>query len=225
MQKLNIIREYSPQLLVESTTDVSGKKNWYIEGVTLQSEVKNHNKRIYPKSILTEAVNSHISERLASGRAIGELQHPKMDSLEVNLDNVSHRFVSVIEEGNNFRTKALILDTTKGKQVQSLLEGGVTLGISSRAYGSVRNEKGVNYVTGLKIITLGDIVYDPSAPEAFVSGIMESKDWFWSNGDIVKKDLSESIDQYKDIIKKSSKKDLTNAIKIIMDDYFKKIQI
>jgi hypothetical protein len=201
----------------------TGKKDFYIEGITLQSEIKNKNGRVYPKTVLREAIHKHTSEMLESGRAVGELKHPKSDIHEIDPENISHRFVEVKEDGNDFYTKAKILDTPKGSIVKNLLEGGVKLGISSRGFGDVKESKDAKVVQSLYLVSLGDIVTNPSAPNAFVNAVMENKEFVFENGIIVEKDLSQEIDEYKSIIQKASSKELQEAISNIFDDYMKKI--
>lgn len=166
------------QVLVE---EKNGKKNLYIEGVFLQSETKNRNGRIYPFDILNREVERYSEEYVKSGRALGELGHP--DGPSVNLDRVSHKIVELRAEGTNFYGKARILDTPMGKIAKSLLDEGVKLGVSSRGMGSLEERNGVKYVRDdFMLATAADIVADPSAPDAFVQGIMEGKEWVWEGG-------------------------------------------
>ena len=156
-------------------------KKLYIEGVFLQSELKNRNGRMYPFSVLEKEVNRYNEEYIKTSRALGELGHP--DGPTVNLDRVSHRITSLAAEGNNFIGKAQILDTPMGKIAKSLLEDGVKLGVSSRGMGSIDKQEDVNVVCDdFMLATAADIVADPSAPDAFVNGIMEGKEWAWDNG-------------------------------------------
>jgi hypothetical protein len=156
-------------------------KKLYIEGVFLQSELKNRNGRMYPFSVLEKEVNRYNEEYVKTSRALGELGHP--DGPTVNLDRVSHRITSLTAEGNNFIGKAQILDTPMGKIAKSLLEEGVKLGVSSRGMGSIDKREDCNVVMDdFMLATAADIVADPSAPDAFVNGIMEGKEWAWDNG-------------------------------------------
>jgi hypothetical protein len=156
-------------------------KKLYIEGVFLQSELKNRNGRMYPFSVLEKEVNRYNEEYIKTSRALGELGHP--DGPTVNLDRVSHRITSLSAEGTNFIGKAQILDTPMGKIAKSLLEDGVKLGVSSRGMGSIDKQEDVNVVMDdFMLATAADIVADPSAPDAFVNGIMEGKEWAWDNG-------------------------------------------
>ena len=158
------------------------KKKMYIEGVFLQGEIKNRNGRMYPIDTLSKEVNRYNESFVKKGRALGELGHPEGPT--VNLDRVSHKITSLVQEGNNFRGKAQLLSTPMGKIAQNLIGEGVTLGVSSRGVGSLKED-----VRGCKVVgedfmlaTAADIVADPSAPDAFVSGIMEGKEWVWEGG-------------------------------------------
>ena len=157
-------------------------KKMYIEGVFLQGDIKNRNGRLYPVSTLAREVGRYNESFVKKGRALGELGHP--DGPTVNLDRVSHKIVSLKENGSNFIGKAKILGTPMGKIAQSLLGEGVKLGVSSRGIGSLQQTReGVNIVgEDFTLATAADIVADPSAPDAFVSGIMEGKDWVWDGG-------------------------------------------
>ena len=163
------------------TEEKNGKKLLYIEGVFLQSELKNRNGRMYPFSVLNKEVERYNEEYVKSKRALGELGHP--DGPTINLDRVSHRITSLRSEGNNFIGKAQILDTPMGNIAKSLLGEGVQLGVSSRGMGSIDKQEDVNIVRDdFMLTTAADIVADPSAPDAFVNGIMEGKEWVWDNG-------------------------------------------
>ncbi len=156
-------------------------KKLYIEGVFLQSELKNRNGRMYPFSVLEKEVNRYNEEYIKTSRALGELGHP--DGPTVNLDRVSHRITSLSAEGTNFIGRAQILDTPMGQIAKSLLDEGVKLGVSSRGMGSIDKREDVNVVMDdFMLATAADIVADPSAPDAFVNGIMEGKEWAWDNG-------------------------------------------
>jgi len=167
------------EFIVESR---NGKKSLYIEGVFLQGNIKNRNGRMYPMETLRKEVSRYNENHVTSGRALGELGHP--DGPTVNLDRVSHKIVSLKESGSNFVGKAKILSTPMGKIAQSLLGEGVKLGVSSRGVGSLKPTREGYSVVGedFMLATAADIVADPSAPDAFVSGIMEGKDWVWDNG-------------------------------------------
>ena len=169
----------SVEFLVESR---GGKKQLYIEGVFLQGNIKNRNGRMYPMETLRREVGRYNENHVAKGRALGELGHPEGPT--VNLDRVSHKIVSLRESGSNFVGKAKILNTPMGKIASSLVEEGVKLGVSSRGIGSLKMTKeGINVVgDDFMLATAADIVADPSAPDAFVEGIMEGKDWVWDGG-------------------------------------------
>jgi hypothetical protein len=164
------------------TEERNGKKNLYIQGVFLQSECVNRNGRMYPFQIMEREVKRYNENYVQKGRALGELGHP--DGPTVNLDRVSHKICELYQKGNNFIGKAQILSTPMGKIAESLLKDGVTLGVSSRGIGSLReNTKGYKEVgEDFMLATAADIVADPSAPDAFVQGIMEGVEWVWNNG-------------------------------------------
>ena len=163
------------------TEEKNGKKLLYIEGVFLQSELTNRNGRRYPFEVLNREVERYNEEYVKTKRALGELGHP--DGPTINLDRVSHRITSLRAEGNNFIGKAQILDTPMGKIAKSLLDEGVQLGVSSRGMGSIEKSEGISVVRDdFMLTTAADIVADPSAPDAFVNGIMEGKEWVWENG-------------------------------------------
>ena len=178
---MKLIREEieTVEFLVENR---NGKKSMYIEGVFLQGNIKNRNGRMYPMETLRKEVGRYNENHVQSGRALGELGHP--DSPTVNLDRVSHKIVSLKESGSNFVGKAKILGTPMGKIASSLIDEGVKLGVSSRGIGSLRpTREGVNVVgDDFMLAAAADIVADPSAPDAFVEGIMEGKDWVWDGG-------------------------------------------
>ena len=158
------------------------KKKMYIEGVFLQGEIKNRNGRMYPLQTLAKEVGRYNESFVNKGRALGELGHPEGPT--VNLDRVSHKITSLVQEGNNFRGKAQLLSTPMGKIAQNLIGEGVTLGVSSRGVGSLKEDLHGCKVVGedFMLATAADIVADPSAPDAFVSGIMEGKEWIWEGG-------------------------------------------
>lgn len=183
------------RLLVERTTDFesvcvieevvqegsSKVKNYYVTGPFLQAEVKNHNKRIYPKQILAKEAMRYVKEKIDDNQGVGELGHP--DNPTINLDRVSHKIISLSEDGNNWIGKAKVIDTPFGKIVKSLMDEKVKFGVSSRGLGSLKEVNGVNTVCeDYYLITPADIVSDPSAPNAFVTAVMENKEWVWDNG-------------------------------------------
>ena len=168
----------------------AGKK-LYIEGVFLQGDIKNRNGRMYPMETLSREVERYNETFVKKGRALGELGHP--DGPTVNLDRVSHKITSLVQEGSNFKGKAQILNTPMGKIASSLLDEGVMLGVSSRGVGSLREDRNGYKVVGedFMLATAADIVADPSAPDAFVQGIMEGKEWIWDGG-ILREQLAET---------------------------------
>ena len=171
------------------TEDNNGKKNHYIQGVFLQGEIKNRNGRVYPIDILEREVGRYTTENISKNRALGELGHPEGPT--VNLDRASHKIESLVREGNNYIGKAKLLDTPMGQIAKSLLDEGVSLGVSSRGVGSLREMGGANYVRDdYQLATAADIVADPSAPDAFVEGIMEGKEWVWDNGLLKEQEIS-----------------------------------
>ena len=175
--------------LIEDSKD--GKKNYYIEGVFLQAELQNKNGRKYPLSTLQREVAKYDENYIKGGRALGELGHPEGPS--INLDRVSHKIESLTEDGNNFIGRAKILETPMGKIAKNLLDEGIRLGVSSRGMGSLRKEEGVNVVQDdFMLATAADIVADPSAPDAFVDGIMEGKEWIWE-GTVLRERKAEEI--------------------------------
>ena len=177
---MKLIREEieSVQVLTESN---NGKKTFYIQGPFLQGDIKNRNGRIYESAILAKEVKRYNEAYIDKNRAMGELGHP--DGPTVNLDRVSHKIESLVQDGSNFIGKAKILETPMGRIAGALLNDGVTLGVSSRGMGSLQEKNGAKYVgEDFMLATAADIVADPSAPDAFVQGIMEGKEWVWDNG-------------------------------------------
>jgi len=198
------------KLITESIEDIqileeesNGRKILHIEGVFLQGDIKNRNGRVYPFGVLEREVGRYNEQYVNVGRALGELGHP--DGPTVNLDRVSHKIVSLKAEGSNFVGKAQILNTPMGNIAKSLLESGVKLGVSSRGMGSIEEKNGANYVRDdFMLATAADIVADPSAPDAFVNGIMEGKEWVWENG-IIKE---VNIAKYHKYISESTRKNI-----------------
>ena len=175
----------SAEMLVEVT---NGKKDYKIKGVFLQSNIKNRNGRIYPKDILAKEVTRYNKEFINKKRAFGELGHP--DGPTVNLERVSHMITKLYPDGDNFIGEAKVMNTPYGKIVKGLIDEGAQLGVSSRGMGSLVNRGGKNYVKDdFYLATAADIVADPSAPDAFVEGIMEGKEWVWENGALIEKDI------------------------------------
>lgn len=203
------------EYLVEK--DEKGNKNLYLEGIFMQAEQQNRNNRIYPKSVLEAATNKYIKEQVATGRAVGELNHP--DGPSINLDKVSHRITELSWNGNNVVGKALILNTPMGNIVKGLMEGGCKLGVSSRGMGTVENRNNKTFVREDFMLSTVDIVQDPSAPEAFVNGIMEGVDWIYENG-ILK---PQQIESYETEIRKASKSELVEAQIRVFSDFLSKL--
>ena len=195
---------------VEFLTEVKkdGGKNYFIEGIFMQANKKNRNGRIYPTEVLQKEAKRYTEEFINKKRAFGELGHP--DGPTVNLERVSHMIEELEEVDQNFMGRAKILDTPYGKIVKSLIDEGAQLGVSSRGMGSLKSGKdGISEVQGdFYLATAADIVADPSAPDAFVAGIMEGKEWVWDNG-LLKET---QIQKYKDKIEKSSRKDRENVL-------------
>jgi len=188
---MKLIREEIESIQV-LTEESNGKKHFYITGPFLQADIKNRNGRIYESNILAKEVKRYNEQYVSKNRAMGELGHP--DGPTVNLDRVSHKITSLTQEGSNFIGKAKILETPMGRIAGALLNDGVTLGVSSRGMGSLVNRNGVNYVgEDFMLATAADIVADPSAPDAFVQGIMEGKEWVWDNGLLKERDLNAAV--------------------------------
>ena len=200
------------------TEEKNGKKLLYIEGVFLQSELKNRNGRKYPFSVLDREVKRYNEEYIQSKRALGELGHP--DGPTINLDRVSHRITSLRAEGNNFIGKAQILDTPMGNIAKNLLGEGVQLGVSSRGMGSIEKVEDCNVVADdFMLTTAADIVADPSAPDAFVNGIMEGKEWVWCNGILKETEVA----KYKGIMDASARQELEEKTLKVFEDFLGKL--
>jgi hypothetical protein len=202
---MKLITEMMDDSCIEFITEqgANGQKSHYIKGVFMQAEQKNRNGRVYPKKVLDEQVKKYVDNYVDQNRAFGELGHP--DGPVVNLERVSHMIKELKEEGNNWIGKAKIMDTPYGKIVKNLIDEGAKLGVSSRGMGSLKNVQGTNVVQDdFYLATAADIVADPSAPEAFVQGVMESKEWVWDNGIIKERELEE----YKRNINRAKRKEL-----------------
>lgn len=195
----------------------SGKKTHMIEGIFMQAEGKNRNGRIYPKAVMEQAVDKYVTEQVKTGRAVGELNHP--DGPTINLDKVSHRITALEWNGNNVIGKAQILETPMGQIVKGLLDGGCQVGVSSRGMGSLEQREGVSYVKDDFMLSTVDIVQDPSAPDAFVNGIMEGVEWVWDNG-ILK---AQEIEAYETEIKRTPSPRLAEAQMKIFKDFLSKL--
>ena len=204
------------EFLTEATK--SGK-NYFIEGVFMQAETKNRNGRIYPKEVLVKESKRYTKEFIEKKRAFGELGHP--DGPTVNLERVSHMITELVEVDQNFMGRAKIMDTPYGKIVKNLIDEGARLGVSSRGMGSLKPGKdGIQEVQGdFYLATAADIVADPSAPDAFVAGIMEGKEWVWDNGLLKEKEIQE----YKDQIEKSSRKNREQTLVSAFEGFISKL--
>ena len=216
---MKLISEEATNVEFLTETSKSGGKNYFIEGIFMQSETKNRNGRIYPKSILQKEAKRYTTEFIKKKRAFGELGHP--DGPTVNLERVSHMIEELEEVDQNFMGRAKILDTPYGKIVKNLIDEGAQLGVSSRGMGSLKpGRNGISEVQGdFYLATAADIVADPSAPDAFVAGIMEGKEWIWDNG-LLKET---QIQEYKDKIEKSSRKDRETALVEAFKDFIVKL--
>ena len=214
---MKLITEHLESVQYITEANEKGEKNVFIEGVFMQAEKENRNKRIYPKNVLTEATAKYVKEQVKSGRAVGELNHP--EGPQINLDKVSHRITDLKWEGNDVVGKALILDTPMGKIVKGLVEGGVKLGVSSRGMGTVERRENKTYVKDDFILNTVDIVQDPSAPSAFVEGIMEGVEWVWDNG-LLK---PQQIEEYETEIRKASSDRLAEAQENVWQDFLSKL--
>ena len=200
------------------TEETDGKKSMYISGLFLVSEQKNKNGRMYKYDTLKKEVNRYTEEYIRKNRAFGELGHPETPT--INLDRVSHMIVSLSENGTNWIGKAKILDTPMGNIARNLIEGGAQLGVSSRGMGSLKNVNGVNIVQGdFHLATAADIVADPSAPGAFIHGIMEGKEWMLVDGVWTEIDHVEAIQE----IRKASKGEIEKVSLRIFENFIKKL--
>jgi hypothetical protein len=218
---MKLIREVLENPVNLVTESKLGKaKTHFIEGVFLQSELKNRNGRMYPESIMDAEVGRYIKEYVEKNRAYGELGHP--ENPQINLDRVSHLITSLRKEGTNYIGKAKILETPMGKIAIGLLEGGANLGVSSRALGSLKtNNEGVQIVQDdFMLSTAADIVADPSAPDAYVRGIMESKEWVFVDGKFVEQHIEEA----QRFIRKTSSRNLEEAKILAFQNFLSKIR-
>jgi len=214
---MKLITEFNQEDLSYITEGTGKAKNTFIQGVFMQSESKNRNGRMYPKKVMESAVKKYIKEQVSKGRAVGELNHP--DGPTINLDKVSHRITNLEFEGNNVVGKALILNTPMGKVVKGLIEGGVQLGVSSRGMGSLETKNDMSVVKDDYHLATIDIVQDPSAPEAFVNGILEGVEWVWNNG-ILK---AQQIEKYETEIKQASTAQLKEKQSELFADFLSKL--
>ena len=199
---MKLIAEYTDNNLEVLTEEKNGKKTYAIEGIFMQAEAKNRNGRIYPRAVMESAVSKYNTEQVVPGRAVGELNHPEGPT--VNLDKVSHKIESLDWQGNDVVGKATILATPMGEVVKGLLDGGVKLGVSTRGMGSLQRNNDAMIVKDDFLLNAVDIVQDPSAPSAFVNGVMEGVEWVWNNGIIE----AQTIEKMETEIKKAPRADL-----------------
>ena len=200
------------------TEEKDGVKEYFIEGIFMQAEKKNRNGRRYPNEVLMKEAKRYQKEYVEQNRAMGELGHP--DGPTVNLERVSHLIESLKPDGNNIMGRAKILETPYGKIVKNLMEGGVKLGVSSRGMGSLEQKNGVNVVKDDFMLSAIDIVADPSAPDAFVDGVMEGKAWVWDNGLLKEQDLNSVCS----MIQRASSRDLEEKKLVAFESFLSKIK-
>ena len=199
---MKLISEFTDQNIEVLTEAKDGKKKYIIEGVFAQANAKNRNGRVYPQDVMESAIGRYNDTQVSKGRAVGELNHPEGPT--VNLDKVSHKIEKLNWKGNDVVGKATILETPMGKIVQGLLDGGVNLGVSSRGMGSLERRGSAMFVKDDFLLNAVDIVQDPSAPSAFVNGVMEGVEWVWNNGIIE----AQAIEKMETEIKKAPRADL-----------------
>jgi len=214
---MKLIKELNEELqYIQEEKD--GKKTLYIEGVFLQSNLKNRNGRVYPKEVMQKEVARYTAEQIDKKRALGELGHP--DGPSLNLDRVSHMIVSLKEDGDNWVGKAKILETPMGKIAANLIEAGAQLGVSSRGLGSIKEKNGINEVQDdFMLATAADIVADPSAPDAYVQGIMESREWVMVDGVWTAREM----EQAQQIISKASSRELEEAKMQVFSSFLERL--
>ena len=214
---MKLITETIESIEVLTEEKANGKKDYKIRGVFMQADIKNRNGRVYPVETLAKEVKRYTNEFINKKRAFGELGHP--DGPTVNLERVSHMITSLKPEGKNFIGEAKVMDTPYGKIVKNLIDEGAQLGVSSRGMGSIQSMQGKNIVgKDFYLATAADIVADPSAPDAFVEGIMEGKEWVWDNG-VLK---SMEVEQYKEEIERTKRKELAEVKANIFKDFLSK---
>jgi hypothetical protein len=198
---MKLITEVVEDIQIITEAKENGEKSYMIEGIFMQGNKKNRNGRVYPMQVLQREVKRYTDEYIDKNRAYGELGHPQGPT--INLDRVSHMIKELYQDGDNFKGKAKIMDTPMGKIVKNLMDEGATLGVSTRGMGSLKQVGGANQVQDdFMLATAGDIVADPSAPDAFVEGIMEGKEWVWDNGLIKEVEIAEYATQINEAAKK-----------------------
>jgi hypothetical protein len=219
---MKLITELTEEVQLISEAKETGGKDYYIEGIFLQAKIKNRNGRIYPEEVLENEVNRYTKEVINKNRAFGELGHPSGPS--INLDRVSHIITELRKDGSNFYGKALIAKTPMGEIARGIMESGGQLGVSSRAMGSLKEEKGAMVVQNdLRLSTAADIVADPSAPDAFVKGIMEGVEWLY---DPIKDTwLEQKLHDTKKSIHNMSKSQLEEQRAAIFEDYISSLAL
>ena len=216
---MKLITETIENIEVLTEQNANGKKDYKIKGIFMQADIKNRNGRIYPVGTLAKEVKRYNEQFINKKRAFGELGHP--DGPTVNLERVSHMITSLKPEGKNFIGEAKIMDTPYGKIVKNLIDEGAQLGVSSRGLGSLQSGSQGNVVgKDFYLATAADIVADPSAPDAFVEGIMEGKEWVWDNG-VLK---SMEVEKYKEEIEKTKRAELAEAKASIFNDFLSKLK-
>jgi Prohead core protein serine protease len=211
---MKLITEHIEEVEIITEARADGKQDHYIKGIFLQADITNRNGRQYPFNVMEREVKRYNDQYVKQGRAVGELGHP--DGPTVNLDRVSHKIVELVPEGTNFIGKAKLLETPMGNIAKSLLKEGVKLGVSSRGVGTIEEKNGVKYVKDdFMLATAADIVADPSAPDAFVQGIMEGVEWIWDNG--LLKEVK--VQQIKNYVSESTRFDMESR-KLKAFEYF-----
>ena len=216
---MKLITEVVEEVQIITEASENGEKSYMIEGIFMQGNQKNRNGRVYPIDILQREVKRYTDEYINKNRAYGELGHPQGPT--INLDRVSHMIKELYQDGDNFKGKAKIMDTPMGKIVKNLMDEGATLGVSTRGMGSLKQVGGANQVQDdFMLATAGDIVADPSAPDAFVEGIMEGKEWVWDNGLIKEVEIAEYATQINEAAKKRQTEE---AMLQVFSDFLRKL--
>ena len=200
---MKLISEALEDVKFLAEEDDNGKKNYKIKGIFMQGNIKNRNGRVYPTEVLEKEIKRYDEKFIKNNRAYGELGHPEGPT--VNLDRVSHMVTSLKQDGSNFIGEAKVMDTPMGKIVKNIMDEGGTLGVSSRGMGSLEQKNGANYVKkDFMLAAAADIVADPSAPNAFVQGIMEGKEWVWNNGLLKEVQMEEIVDDIQEGVRKKT---------------------
>lgn len=207
----NLIQQFNPttELITE---EVNGKSFKYIQGIYLQSGIKNKNGNYYSPEVMQESVDRYRVEQIATNMAVGEFQHPDPPRPNIDLEKVCVRHIAIERQGNDWIGKSLILETEHGKKLSALLDGGIRVGTSSRALAKRVVHEGINqFAMGMKMCTIGDVVADPSAPKAFVDGVMEHAEWVWKDGAYIEDELEMAVE----VVKKAKKNELASAYNIL----------